>query len=117
MWAFAGRTEPAGAFAAWRLHVGTMTSCRCGAQHSFGVCGSKCEVLVQICIRRTSPDVLYASCAAQDYNARKVLERGIKGIAHDSNAISVAPPDLYANRFFAFNSNVRPGTVTNWSCS
>ena len=53
------------------------------------------------------------SCAAQDYNARKVLERGIKGIAHDSNAISVAPPDLYANRFFAFNSNVRPGAACN----
>ena len=60
---------------------------------------------------------LMLSCAAQDYNARKVLERGIKGIAHDSNAISVAPPDLYANRFFAFNSNVRPGAVTNWGCN
>lgn len=48
----------------------------------------------------------------QDYNTRKLLERGFKSILHDSYAISVAPPKLYAARFFDFMSaNVGVGMV------
>ena len=41
----------------------------------------------------------------QDYNTRKLFERGLKSILHDSYAISVAPPKLYANRFYDFMSS------------
>ena len=41
----------------------------------------------------------------QDWNTRKIFERGFKGIMHDTYAISVAPPKLYANRFFDFMQN------------
>ena len=40
----------------------------------------------------------------QDYNTRKLLERGFKSILHDGYAISVAPPKLYAARFYDFMS-------------
>jgi hypothetical protein len=33
---------------------------------------------------------------------RKLLERRWKALMHDSYAISVAPPDLYASRFTQF---------------
>lgn len=39
---------------------------------------------------------------AQDFNVRKFFERGFKSIIHDSYAISVAPPGLYADRFLDF---------------
>ena len=38
----------------------------------------------------------------QEYNTRKLFERGVKSILHDKHAISVAPPDLYAQRFKSF---------------
>ncbi|KAG1675772.1 hypothetical protein FOA52_012428 [Chlamydomonas sp. UWO 241] len=38
----------------------------------------------------------------QDYNVRKLFERGIKGVLANRDAISVAPPGLYAKRFFDF---------------
>jgi len=38
----------------------------------------------------------------QDYNTRKVFERGFKSVLHDSYAISVAPPKLYSKRFVDF---------------
>ena len=41
----------------------------------------------------------------QDFNARKLFERGFKSILHDSYAISVAPPKLYATRFYDFMSS------------
>ncbi|KAJ9521064.1 hypothetical protein QJQ45_022785 [Haematococcus lacustris] len=38
----------------------------------------------------------------QEYNTRKVIERGWKKMLHDGKAISVAPPGLYAQRFKNF---------------
>eukprot|EP00878_Enallax_costatus_P017477 GHUV01018358.1.p1 GENE.GHUV01018358.1~~GHUV01018358.1.p1 ORF type:complete len:364 (+),score=121.47 GHUV01018358.1:521-1612(+) len=40
----------------------------------------------------------------QDYSTRKVLERAVKGVTHDKNSISVAPPKLYAKRFLEFTT-------------
>lgn len=38
----------------------------------------------------------------QEWNTRKVFERTFKSMTHDSYAISVAPPKLYAARFADF---------------
>lgn len=41
---------------------------------------------------------------------RKVFERGFKSVLHDPNAISVAPPSLYSDRFLKFMTHeVRRG--------
>jgi len=48
----------------------------------------------------------------QEYNTRKLLERGVKSVMHDKHAISVAPPNLYASRFMDFvHKQVRRCTV------
>ncbi|KAL6755633.1 hypothetical protein V8C86DRAFT_203265 [Haematococcus lacustris] len=44
----------------------------------------------------------FLSLVLQEYNTRKVIERGWKKMLHDGKAISVAPPGLYAQRFKNF---------------
>ena len=50
------------------------------------------------------PHLPPSTLPVQDYNTRKLLERGFKSILHDGYAISVAPPKLYAARFYDFMS-------------
>lgn len=41
----------------------------------------------------------------QRYNVRKAFERGFKSLNHDRNALSVAPPKFYADRFLDVLTN------------
>ena len=48
----------------------------------------------------SAPEDVLVSCGVIDilqyYNLRKLIERGFKTLTHDGNAISVAPPNKYA---------------------